>query len=116
MNPRWAWPVLVLSGVVEAVWASALGMSNGFTELTPTIVFGIAIVASTIGLALAMKTIPAGTAYAVWTGIGSVLTVSWAVATGTETINLAKALFLIGIVACVTGLHRLDARESHHAG
>ncbi|MDN7122686.1 QacE family quaternary ammonium compound efflux SMR transporter [Nocardioides sp. ChNu-153] len=99
-----SWFLLVVSGVLEAVWATALGRSEGFTRLVPTVVFGGALVASMAGLALAMRDLPVGTAYAVWVGIGATLTVVWAMATGTEPFSLAKALFLVMIVGGVVGL------------
>ena len=98
------WIALIVSGVLEAVWATALGKSEGFTRLVPSLVFGIAIVASMSGLAYAMRGIPIGTAYAVWVGIGATLTASYAMASGDEAFSLAKALLLIGIVGCVVGL------------
>ena len=67
-----AWLVLILSAVLEAVWATALSQSNGLTEPVPSVVFLVATVASVVGLGWAMRTIPTGTAYAVWTGIGAV--------------------------------------------
>ncbi|MFW6776002.1 DMT family transporter [Nocardioides sp. CPCC 205120] len=99
-----SWFLLVLSGVLEAVWATALGRSEGFSRLVPTVVFGGALVASMAGLALAMRDLPVGTAYAVWVGIGATLTVVWAMATGTEPFSPAKALFLVMIVGGVVGL------------
>ena len=66
-----AWFVLVVSGVLEAVWATALGRSDGLSRLVPSVVFGVAVVLSMIGLAQAMRTLPVGTAYAVWVGIGA---------------------------------------------
>ena len=69
-----SWIVLVLSGVLEAVWATALGRSEGFTRLAPTVVFLVALAASMVGLAYAMRGLPVGTAYAVWVGIGAALT------------------------------------------
>ncbi|MHA7144571.1 DMT family transporter [Arthrobacter sp. TmT3-37] len=99
-----AWIVLVVSGVLEAVWATALGKSEGFSRLAPTLVFGIAIVASMAGLAYAMRTLPVGTAYAVWVGIGAALTVIYAMATGTEPASLLKIVFLLMIVGGVIGL------------
>jgi quaternary ammonium compound-resistance protein SugE len=99
-----SWLVLVLSGVLEAVWATALGRSQGFSRLAPTIVFVVALVLSMGGLAYAMRTLPVGTAYAVWVGIGAVLTVAYAMLTGTETVTVAKVLLLAGVVACVIGL------------
>lgn len=98
------WVVLVVSGVLEAVWATALGRSDGFTRPMPTAVFGVGVVLSMVGLAIAMRDLPTGTAYAVWVGIGSLLTVSFAMATGHESISLVKVLLLTGVVACVVGL------------
>ena len=99
-----AWVVLVVSGMLEAVWATALGRSEGFTRLGPTIVFGVAVVASMGGLAYAMRTLPVGTSYAVWVGIGAALTVTYAMVTGTEPASLVRILLILGIVACVIGL------------
>lgn len=104
-----AWVILIFSGLLEAVWATALGMSNGFTHIVPTVVFLVTTVMSTIGLGLAMRSIPTGTAYAVWTGIGAVLTVAWAIATGAEPASVLKVLFLAGIIACVVGLKFVDS-------
>ncbi len=67
-----AWFVLVLSGVLEAVWATALGRSEGFTKPLPSLVFLVAALVSFAGLAQAMRSLPVGTAYAVW-GSASVL-------------------------------------------
>ncbi|WP_114559339.1 DMT family transporter [Desertihabitans aurantiacus] len=99
-----AWIVLVLSGVLEAVWATALGRSEGFTRLWPTVVFFAALALSMGGLAFAMRTLPVGTSYAVWVGIGAVLTVTYAMVTGAESFSVVKALLLMGIVGCVIGL------------
>ncbi|WP_407440555.1 DMT family transporter [Rhodococcus sp. (in: high G+C Gram-positive bacteria)] len=99
-----AWIVLVLSGVLEAVWATALGKSDGFTRLWPTVIFGVTVVASMAGLAYAMRTLPVGTSYAVWVGTGAALTVGYAMVTGSESATLVKLLLITGIVACVVGL------------
>lgn len=99
-----AWVILVGSGVFEAVWATALGKSDGFTKLWPTVVFLLAMTISMIGLAIAMRDIPTGTAYAVWVGIGAALTVIIAMATGAEPISLIKVLLILGLVGCVVGL------------
>lgn len=106
------WPVLIASGVLEAVWATALGASDGFTRLVPSVVFVITVIISTIGLGIAMKTIPTGTAYAVWTGIGAVLTVTWALLTGAEPFSVLKVIFLLGVIGCVVGLQILNRLES----
>lgn len=99
-----AWLVLVLSGVLEAVWAVALGRSDGFTRAVPTAVFLAAIAASMGGLAYAMRSLPIGTAYAVWVGIGAALTVAYGMVTGAEPASVVRVLLLCGLVGCVIGL------------
>ena len=91
------WLILIGSAIFEAVWATALGQSEGFTRTGPTFVF-------LAGLAYAVRHIPVGTAYAVWTGIGASLTVTWAMATGTETASVLKIIFIVGIVGATLGL------------
>lgn len=99
-----AWTVLVISGMFEAVWATALGKSDGLTRLGPTVTFFAALLVSMSGLAYAMKTLPTGTSYAIWVGIGAVMTVLYAVVVDGEPLSLLKALFLLGIVGSVIGL------------
>jgi quaternary ammonium compound-resistance protein SugE len=99
-----SWFVLVVSGVLEAVWATALGRSEGFSRLGPSVVFVAALAASMAGLAYAMRELPVGTAYAVWVGTGAVLTVVYAMTTGTEPVSALKVLLLAMIVAGVVGL------------
>ena len=99
-----SWLVLVLSGVLEAVWATALGRSEGFSRLAPSVVFAVALVLSMVGLAYAMRELPVGTAYAVWVGIGAVLTVVVAMVSGEEPVSAVRLLLLAGIVGCVVGL------------
>ncbi|GIG53542.1 DMT family transporter [Demequina activiva] len=99
-----SWIVLIVSGVLEAVWATALSRTDGFTRLWPSVVFGVALVASMGGLAYALRTIPVGTGYAIWVGIGTALTVIYAMATGAESFSVVKALLILGIVGCVVGL------------
>lgn len=98
------WIVLVISGMLEAVWATALGRSEGFTRPVPSVIFAVALVASMLGLAYAMRGLPVGTAYAVWVGIGAVLTAGYAMWSGQEPVSLVRALLLAGIVGCVIGL------------
>lgn len=99
-----AWIVLVASGVLEAVWATALGRAEGFTRLAPTLVFVAALVISMAGLSYAVRSLPTGTAYAVWVGIGATLTVAYGMVTGTEPVSLAKVLLIVGLIGCVIGL------------
>lgn len=99
-----SWIVLVGSGVLEAVWATALGRSDGFSRLVPSLVFGVALVLSMIGLAWAMRDLPTGTAYAVWVGIGATLTAAWAMAQGDEPVSVARVLCLLAVVSGIVGL------------
>lgn len=98
------WVILVLSGVLEAVWATALGASKNFRRLWPSLIFVAALALSMVGLAYAMTAIPVGTAYAVWVGIGAVLTATVAMVTGAEKASLLRVLLLLGIIGCVVGL------------
>ena len=99
-----SWFFPIVSGVREAVWATALGRSEGFTRLWPSVTFAAALVLSMAGLALAMRDLPVGTAYAIWVGIGAALTVGYAMATGAEPFSLARMLLIVGLVGCVVGL------------
>lgn len=99
-----AWLVLVVSGVLESVWAVALGKTAGFTRPVPTAVFLVALAASMGGLAYAMRTLPVGTSYAVWVGIGAALTVAFGMVTGAEPVSTVRLLLLAGLVGCVAGL------------
>ena len=99
-----AWFVLIVSGVLEAVWAVALGKSEGFSRLAPTLVFLVGIVLSMGGLAVALRTIPIGTGYAVWVGVGASLTVMYGMASGAESVSAVKVVLLLGLLGCVIGL------------
>jgi quaternary ammonium compound-resistance protein SugE len=103
-----AWLILVISGVFEAVWATALGKSEGFTKLWPTVIFGAGLIVSMGGLAVAMRSIPIGTAYAVWVGIGAALTVLYAMIFGGEPASVIKVLLILGLIGCVIGLKLVD--------
>ena len=98
------WVILLASGVLEAVWATALGRSDGLRRPIPTLIFVVTAVLSLVGLGFALNTLPTGTAYAVWTATGASLTVAWAMFTRVEPVSLAKILLLVGIVTCVVGL------------
>jgi quaternary ammonium compound-resistance protein SugE len=99
-----AWLILVVSGVLEAVWATALSKSAGFTRLVPSLVFVVALALSMGGLAIAMRTLPPGTSYAVWVGIGAALTIAFAMATGAESASVTKVLLMLGVLGCIIGL------------
>lgn len=99
-----AWLILVVSGVLEAVWATALSRTEGFTKVIPTVVFGVALVLSMLGLGYAMRTLPVGTSYAVWVGIGASLTAGYAMLTGAEAASPAKVFLILGLIGCIIGL------------
>lgn len=110
------WVVLVASAVLEAVWASALSASEGLSRPLPAVVFLVAGTLSMVGLAHAVRSVPVGTAYAVWTGLGAALTVAWATATGGEAFSLARLLLVTGIVAAVVGLKVVGGAGDTSAG
>ena len=102
-----SWLILVLSGALEAVWAAALhrtSQATGRRRVLPAVIFLVSVIASTGGLAIAMQSIPTGTAYAVWVGVGVVLTSAYAIITKVERATAARLLQLAGIAACVVGL------------
>lgn len=99
-----AWLVLAVSGVLEAVWATALNRSHGFSRLGPSLIFAVALIFSMTGLAYAMRSLPTGTSYAVWVGVGAVLTVAYAMLTGDEVASPIKILLIAGVIGCIVGL------------
>ena len=98
------WFVLIVSGMLEAVWAAALAASQNFRKLKPSLLFVVAVIASMVGLAYAMRTLPVGTSYAVWVGIGAVLTVAWAMVRRQEKATVARVGLLLLLVVSVVGL------------
>ncbi|MFE7524781.1 DMT family transporter [Kitasatospora sp. NPDC057542] len=99
-----AWLVLIVSGFLETVWAVALESSKGFTRLVPSLVFGVALLLSMGGLAYAMRTIPIGTGYAAWVGIGAVGTAVYGMAVLGDPVTMARIVCLLLIVSGVVGL------------
>jgi quaternary ammonium compound-resistance protein SugE len=105
-----AWFILVLSAILEAVWANALSASNGFTELVPSLIFIAGIIPGMFMLAYAGKRIPMSTAYAVWAGLGAAFTVTYSIIIGAEPLTVARVLLLMGIVGSVIGLKVFKAK------
>jgi quaternary ammonium compound-resistance protein SugE len=99
-----SWLVLVASGLLESVWALALSRSAGFTRPAPTIVFGVTLTLSMIGLGYALRSIPVGTAYAVWVGIGITGTAVVGILLYGESASLPRLISLLLVVAGVIGL------------
>ena len=94
-----AWSILVVAGVLEIVWAYTMKLSHGFTRLGPTVITLIAMVASFALLAQAMRTLPLGTAYTVWTGIGAVGAFLLGILVLNEPANLLRILAAVLIVS-----------------
>lgn len=103
----WAW--LVLAGVLEVVWAVALKHSEGFSRAGATAVFVVAGIASFAFLAQALKTIPLGTGYAVWTGIGAVGTAIYGMVVLGEPTDTLRMVSIVLIVAGILGLRLASA-------
>jgi len=99
-----AWIEVCIAGLFEVVWAVAMKSSEGFTRLVPSVVTICGLVVSFVFLALATKRLPLGTAYAVWTGIGTVGTVIAGDLLFQESIGPIRFVFLAMIVAGIVGL------------
>jgi len=99
-----AWFWLVIAGLLEIVWAVGLKYTDGFTRLVPSIVTVVTFLASLYFLALAVRTIPIGTGYAVFTGIGAVGVAILGMALFGEPRTLLRAGFILLIVAGIAGL------------
>ena len=97
-----AWVYLVAAGVLEIVWAYSMKQSHGFTRLAPTAVMIVTMIGSFGLLSISMRTLPLGTAYTIWTGIGAVGAFLVGITLLGETINLpriaAAVLILVGLV------------------
>ena len=98
------WLVLILSGLLETVWAIALAQSAGFTRLAPSALFLVALAGSMIGLGYAVRTIPIGTGYAVWVGIGVAGTALAGMLFFDESASVLRVLSLLLIFVGVVGL------------
>ncbi|HEX6622871.1 MAG TPA: quaternary ammonium compound efflux SMR transporter SugE [Pyrinomonadaceae bacterium] len=99
-----AWVYLLLAGLLEVVWAVGLKYTEGFTRLWPSLWTGAAMILSMLLLAVAVKSLPIGTAYAVWTGIGAVGTAVLGIILFGEPRETARLLCVLLIVAGIVGL------------
>jgi quaternary ammonium compound-resistance protein SugE len=98
------WTLLFLAGLLEIGWAVGLKYTDGFTKLWPTVLTVAALAGSMVLLALAVRTIPIGTGYAVWTGIGAVGTAIFGMTALGESTALPRVLFLGVVVLGILGL------------
>lgn len=99
-----SWLILVVAGLLEVGWAIGLKYTHGFTRPIPSILTGIAIAGSMVLLGIAVRSIPLGTAYAVWVGIGVFGTTVLGVAVLGEPATPARLIFVMMLVASVIGL------------
>jgi quaternary ammonium compound-resistance protein SugE len=98
VNP---WVLIVLAGILETVWALGLKYSDGFTRLWPSVITAVAVTGSFLLLSSAMKSLPVGTAYAVWVGIGVLGTAIFAIILFNEPVTLMR---ILGIGLILTGI------------
>ncbi|MGX7708029.1 quaternary ammonium compound efflux SMR transporter SugE [Methylobacterium sp. Gmos1] len=101
------WILLLVAGLFEIGWAIGLKYSDGFTRPLPALLTGLSMVASVVLLGLALRTLPVGTAYAVWTGIGTVGTALLGIALFGEPATAARLACIGLIVAGILGLKLL---------
>ena len=104
-----AWVVLVISGFLEAGWALSLKASDGLSKLWPSVSFVVLLVASMAGLTYALRTLPVGPAYAVWVGIGAVLTAVIGIFAFKDPVNVMTIGSIVLIIAGVVGLQLAGA-------
>ena len=100
-----SWTYLVVAGLLEIVWAIGLKYTDGFSKLMPSVITIAAMIVSIVFLALALKTIPVGTGYAVWTGIGAVGTAILGIVLFAEPATAARIGCIALIVAGIIGLN-----------
>ncbi len=104
-----AWLILLIAGLCEIGWAIGLKYTEGFTRLTPSILTGGAMIVSIVLLGIALKTLPVGTGYAVWTGIGAVGTAILGIFLFGEATDLPRLASIGLIVAGIIGLKLTSA-------
>ena len=101
------WIYLLIAGLFEISWAVGLKFSHGFTQVIPSVLTVLGMIASFYFLALALKNLPLGTAYAIWTGIGTIGTVIFGIILFKEPVT-ALRLFCVALIVCgITGLKLL---------
>lgn len=107
-----AWFYLIIAGLFETVWAVGLKYSEGFTKLWPSILTVVAMALSIYLLAISLKTLPLGTAYTVWTGIGALGTVIYGILVFGDSKDLIRILFVLMIVGGIVGLKVSSSKDN----
>jgi quaternary ammonium compound-resistance protein SugE len=98
------WFILFVAGLFEVVWAVGLKYTDGFTRLWPSVGTAVAMAISTVLLAIALKTLPVGTGYAIWVGIGAIGTAIAGIALFGESVSTLKIVSIVLLVAGIAGL------------
>ncbi len=101
------WVYLLIAGVTEVVWAVAMKFSEGFTKLLPSAIPVVGYIVSAVFLSLALRKLPLGTAYAIWTGFGIIGTSLLGVLLFRETLNFAHIVCIVMIAGGIAGLKLL---------
>lgn len=104
-----AWVLLVIAGVVEVGWATGMKYTDGFTRVVPTVLTVAGIITSMVLLAIAVRTLPIGTAYGVWVGIGAVGTALLGIILFSEPVTALRLLFLAMLIGAIVGLKATSA-------
>ena len=98
------WVILIIAGLFEILWAIGLKYTDGFTKLTPSILTILSMLVSIWLLSISLKTLPLGTAYAVWVGIGTVGTVIAGIILFNDSVNLLRIISILFIILGIIGL------------
>ncbi len=104
------WIYLLIAGALEVTWAVTMKMSNGFTVLVPSLITGAGYIASAVFLSVALRQLPLGTAYAMWTGMGIVGTTLLGILLFNEKLSVPQAICVLLIVIGIAGL-KILAKE-----
>ena len=107
-----AWVLLIIGGLFEIGFTTCLRQVDGFRNIPWTLGFLVSIALSMALLQVASRSIPMGTAYAVWVGIGASLTVIWAMITGDSDVSWIRIALILGLVGCIVGLKLIDPGHS----
>lgn len=106
-----AWLILLVAGLLETGWAVGLKYTDGFTRFWPSLGTGVALVASMLLLAVAVRDLPIGTAYPVWVGIGAVGAATFGMVYLGESVSLARVFFLALLLLAIIGLKLTSGAE-----
>ena len=98
------WMYLLIAGIFEISWAVGLKFSHGFSQIIPSIITVVCMILSFYFLALALKNLPLGTAYAIWTGIGTIGTVIFGILLFKEPVTAMRIICIALIISGITGL------------